>query len=110
MPFRPFLTIAASIILIALTISTSVQARTIKISGTWSRAAIADRCAKAGADCFNCEAGARGEFTCINPKKHTQVSCTEKGHCTGIVPRRVVTTSSSLDAILGRARGSTIGR
>lgn len=73
-------------VLFALSIPMSAaNARTVNISGKFTRAQIAARCDEVGGVKSN-TAGKKGSYGCENFDKGTSVNCDANGKCTGWVP------------------------
>ena len=63
------------------------NAKKVSISGTHSRAEIAQKCDAVGG-VKNNTGGTSGSYGCENLDKGTSVTCNEKGKCTGWVPSK----------------------
>jgi len=68
---------------VAILASTSAVAKRVSISGTWSRSQIKKDCDAVGASYVD---DGKNGYSCIN--LGTDVTCTNRGKCTGWVPRQ----------------------
>jgi hypothetical protein len=93
----------------ALPLPFEANAKKVSISGTHTRAEIAQKCDAVGGVKSN-TGGTSGGYGCENLDKGTSVNCNEQGQCTGWVPSKKGRDTRSINEVFDVSRRPQINK